>query len=58
MMSMAINNENFDTGMESVDLLGLLDKGIADMEGGRELPLDEAFQKINELRDMRRSERI
>lgn len=28
----------------------MLDGGIADMEVGHELPLDEAFQKISELR--------
>lgn len=31
-------------------LLHLLDSGIDDMENGRELPLKEAFNKINELR--------
>lgn len=33
----------------------LLDLGIDDMEAGRELPLDEAFQKITEMRDQRRN---
>lgn len=28
----------------------MMDSGIADMESGHELPLDEAFQKISELR--------
>ena len=28
-----------------------MDRGIDDMEAGRELPLDEAFQKIRELRE-------
>ena len=28
----------------------LIQRGIDDMEGGHELPLDEAFQKISELR--------
>lgn len=32
----------------------MLDQGIDDMENGRELPLDEAFIKITELRNMRR----
>lgn len=31
----------------------VLDRGIDDMEAGNELPLDEAFQKIRELRDNR-----
>ena len=36
----------------------MLDQGIDDMENGRELPLDEAFVKITELRNMRRSANI
>lgn len=39
------------------DLLQILDRGIDDMEAGRELPLDEAFQKISDLRDIRRNAR-
>jgi hypothetical protein len=42
---------------EEQELFRLLDKGIDDMEAGRELPLDEAFQKIKELRERRRSAR-
>jgi uncharacterized protein (UPF0332 family) len=34
-----------------IDLADKLDKGIDDMEAGRELPLDEAFQKLNEMRE-------
>ncbi|MCM1104099.1 MAG: hypothetical protein NC409_08315 [Clostridium sp.] len=33
----------------------ILDKGIDDMEAGRELPLDKAFSKINELRSVRKN---
>lgn len=40
------------------DLLHMLDRGIDDMEAGRELPLEEAFQKINELRTVRRNARV
>lgn len=39
-------------------LLRMLDRGIDDMEVGRELPLEEAFQKINELRSIRRDARV
>lgn len=39
------------------NLMRMLDRGIDDMEAGRELPLDEAFQKITELRDKRRNAR-
>lgn len=38
-------------------VLDMLDRGIDDMEMGRELPLDKAFEKITELRDKRRYER-
>ena len=38
-------------------LLQILDRGIDDREAGRELPLDEAFQKITDLRDIRRNAR-
>ena len=32
-----------------------LDRGIDDMESGRELPLDDAFKKICELREVRKN---
>ncbi len=35
-------------------LLGMLDRGIDDMESGRELPLEDAFRKITDLREARR----
>ncbi|MDO4276253.1 MAG: hypothetical protein Q4D16_21495 [Eubacteriales bacterium] len=38
--------------------LHMLDRGIDDMEAGRELPLEEAFKKITELRDARRNARV
>ena len=44
-----------DKSKESIiageDLLQKLDKGIDDMEAGREMPLEEAFEKITELRN-------
>ena len=39
-------------------LRNALDRGIDDMEAGRELPLEDAFEKITELRDARRSARV
>lgn len=41
---------------ENESYLRMLDTGIDDMEAGRELPLDDAFKKITELRDARRME--
>lgn len=38
-------------------LMKMLDRGIDEMESGRELPLDEAFQKIRELRKRKRNAR-
>lgn len=51
-MDFVINDNNVK---EETNLFRVLDRGIDDMEAGHELPLDEAFQKISELRDRRRS---
>ena len=40
---------------ENSYLLHILDRGIDDMEAGHELPLEDAFRKITELRDTRRN---
>ena len=42
---------------DSEILYRTLDRGIDDMEAGRELPLDDAFDKITELRNVRRNAR-
>ncbi len=49
--------DNKDILQQDDDLLQMLDRGIDDMEANRELPIDEAFQKITELRDIRRNAR-
>lgn len=54
-MDMTLDNKN--VLLQDDDLLQMLDRGIDDMEAGRELPLDEAFPKITELRDIRRNAR-
>ena len=54
-MDMALDNKS--VLQQEDDLLQILDRGIDDMEAGRELPLDEAFKKITELRDKRRNAR-
>lgn len=48
------------SNQEDIDqnLLKQLDRGIDDMEAGRELPIDEAFLKISELRKNRRDARV
>lgn len=40
------------------NLLRMLDRGIDDMEAHNELPIDEAFKKITELRNTRRNARL
>ena len=56
-MDMAVGNRGKDALQGNENLMRVLDRGIDDMEAGRELPLDEAFQKITELRDKRRNAR-
>lgn len=43
---------------DEYNLYSELDKGIDAMEAGNELPLEEAFQKISELREHRRRARV
>ena len=43
---------------EDNNILRMLDRGIDDMEAGRELHLEEAFRKITALRDVRRNARL
>ena len=56
-MYLALNHKQTNTPSDNENLHGMLDRGIADMEEGRELPLEEAFQKITELRNKRRNAR-
>ena len=53
-MNYAFNQNQINT-KEKLNLFHELDKGIDDMEAGRELPLEEAFRKITELREQRRN---
>ncbi|MBR2408751.1 MAG: hypothetical protein IKB07_07310 [Lachnospiraceae bacterium] len=53
-MDYVISNDRNSTEKE-LNLFRELDKGIDDMEAGRELPLEEAFRKITELREQRRN---
>ena len=52
-MDMMLDNK--DMLRHNDKLLQMLNRGIDDMEIGRELPLDEAFQRITELRKIRRN---
>lgn len=57
-METAFNNNPTDLAREDENLLRLLDRGIDDMENERELPVEEAFDKITELRNVRRNARV
>lgn len=50
-----VNKSKKSQGSQS--LLAALDRGIDDMEAGRELPRTEALRKVSELRDIRRRAR-
>ena len=48
-MAYALQNEKANETINYDKTLKMLDRGIDDMEAGRELPLTEAFVKITEL---------
>ena len=56
-MEAKLNINQADTQQDHEALLKMLDRGIDDMEVGREMPLEEAFEKVTELRNMRRNAR-
>lgn len=56
-MEFTLTNNPIDVKCDNETLLRTIDRGIDDMEAGRELPLDEAFEKITELRNIRRNAR-
>ena len=57
-MEASLNINQADTQQDQEALLRMLDRGIDDMEAGREMPIEEAFEKITELRNMRRNARV
>lgn len=57
-MEAALNKNPADTKREEETLLRMLDRGIDDMEAGRELPLAEAIDKVTELRNVRRNAKL
>ncbi|MCM1064123.1 MAG: hypothetical protein NC420_06520 [Eubacterium sp.] len=57
-MAYALQNEKTEDIINREKLLKMLDRGIDDMEAGRELPLMEAFVKITELRNRRRNAEV
>ena len=57
-MAYALQDEKVRDAANHERLLKMLDRGIDDMEAGRELPLAEAFVKITELRNRRRNAEV
>ena len=57
-MAYALQDEKIRDTTNHERLLKMLDRGIDDMEAGRELPLTEAFVKISELRNRRRNAKV
>ena len=57
-MAYALRDEKVRDTTNHERLLKMLDRGIDDMEAGRELPLAEAFVKITELRNKRRNAEV
>ena len=53
-MGAAPGRYQMNASQENEILCRMLDRGIDDMEERRELPVEEAFKKITELRNMRR----
>lgn len=53
-----MHDRKIDHLQENDDILRMLDRGIDDMESGRELPYDKAFREIEELRESRRNARL
>lgn len=56
-MATVSNNKTHIDLEQDKNLQNALDRGIDDMAAGRELPLDEAMEKITELRNIRRNAR-
>ena len=52
-----MEEEKMEITQEEQKLTQILDRGIDDMESGRELPLDEAFDLIAELVERRQRAR-
>ena len=52
-----MEEEKIEITQEEQKLTQILDRGIDDMEAGRELPLDEAFDLIAELVERRQRAR-
>ena len=57
-MAYALQDEKVNETINYEKMLKMFDRGIDDMEAGRELPLTEAFVKITELRNRRRNAEV
>ena len=57
-MELVLKNREKNAIQSNDCLMRMLDRGIDEMEAGKEIPLDEAFQKIRELRNLKRNARV
>lgn len=57
-MAYTLQDEKVRDTIKHKRLLKMLDRGIDDMETGKELPLTEAVDKITELRNRRRNAEV
>ena len=49
-----VKNEELVKEIELVEISQILDRGIDDMESGRELPVDDAFDMVDRLIERRK----
>jgi hypothetical protein len=56
-MDVPVMDECVKPNENTKNLYQMLDRGIDDMETGRELPVEKAFEMITKLRDARRNEK-
>ena len=49
-----VKNEELVKEKELVEISQILDRGIDDMESGRELPVDDAFDMVDRLIERRK----
>lgn len=56
-MEAALSINQINTQQDNEALLRVLHRGIEDIEAGKEMLIEEAFEKITELRNMRRNAR-
>ena len=57
-MESALSINQINTQQDNETLFRMLHRGVDDIEAGREMPIEEAFEKITELRNIGRNARV